>query len=400
MSTRGIRVLLFEDNPTDALLFEEALAEVTSIAMSFEHVTHLQDGLTRLGSGSFDVAVVDLGLPDSQGLETLRSVLAARNDLAVVVLTGLDDEELGAQAVREGAQDYLVKREIRGPLLARTLRYAVERARSEAQLKLARDEALEASRLKSAFLANMSHEIRTPLSIISGFVGLIGERAREVGDGPILDCMDPIRRACERLLDTVEGILDLSKIEAGTFTVRSQPQDLGVVTRALIEELRPLAARKNLTMSISVRDPEAIVWFDEYCLTHALMNLLANAIKFTDEGGVEVAIDRDSEGALRLEVRDTGIGIDPLFLHKLFQPFSQEDSGSSRRFEGNGLGLALTKRFLSLNGASIVAESEKGRGATFRIRFANDRQPAKPTNGASGDAPEPRTMESWHAGTD
>jgi two-component system, sensor histidine kinase len=386
MNATPIRILLFEDNPTDVLLLRERLSEPSPFTFTLEHVSRLRDGLERLAKEPVDVALVDLGLPDSQGLDTCRAVLASGAALAVVVLTALDDEEVGVEAVHEGAQDFLVKRQIHGGTLTRVLRYAVERARSEAQLKQARDLALEASRLKSAFIANVSHELRTPLNIITGFSCLIEERAKQIGDGEILGFLPALTRASERLIGTVGGILDLSKIEAGSFTVNRRMLDVAALAGALVEDFRPIAAAKSLDVSLDLRAADAVVSFDEYCLSHALSNLLENAIKFTERGGIRVTIDREPDGRLVLEVADSGIGMEGAFLGKLFEPFVQEDVGASRRFEGSGLGLALTRRFVEMNGASIRADSEKGRGSRFRIRFA--RNVSAPAD-AVGAAEEP-----------
>jgi PAS domain S-box-containing protein len=242
--------------------------------------------------------------------------------------------------------------------------------RAEEDLSQARDEALEGSRLKSAFLANMSHEIRTPLNIILGYNSLVSDHLEEVGDHSQESLFDVITRASKRLIQTIDGILDLSTLEAGGFEIKPQPISVRAVTERVFEELSPVGRRKGLSLSLSAEAGSPVVLFDEYCLTQAIAALLGNAIKFTESGGVAARLHRDDGGALCLEVSDTGVGIDKPYLQKLFEPFSQEDSGYARRYEGTGLGLALTRKYLDLNGARVSVESEKGSGSTFRIHFA------------------------------
>ena len=253
-----------------------------------------------------------------------------------------------------------------------TVQDVTERKQVEEELARARDEALEVSALKSAFLANTSHEIRTPLNIILGYSDMIGEHLGSLGDRTLDDYLEGIRRAGQRLLETIHGTLDFSKMESGAFRVRPQPLEIGPILTMHVEDCRAIARSKGLSLVLENEEPGTRLRFDEYCLSSALLNLLQNAIKFTRVGGVVVRLARDADGALVLSIRDTGIGIDAAFQRRLFEPFSQEDSGFTRQFEGSGLGLALSRKYLALNGASIHVESEKGKGSTFTIRFPPD----------------------------
>ena len=136
-----------------------------------------------------------------------------------------------------------------------------------------------------------------------------------------------------------------------------------------IGEFRPLAADKGISLSCTAEDPSAMVVFDEYCLAHAVRNLVDNAVKFTEQGEISTRLRRDADGSLSCEIRDTGVGIESVYLGDLFQPFSQEDVGYTRRFEGPGIGLALTRKYLELSGARIAVQSEKGKGSVFTIHF-------------------------------
>jgi PAS domain S-box-containing protein len=251
-------------------------------------------------------------------------------------------------------------------------RDTTEHKRRELELTQTRDAALEASRLKSAFVANVTHEIHTPLNIILGYADLMAERLAELGDARESDYGEPVRRAGKRLLDTIGSILEISKIESGAHRLNPRPITLAEFIERLLGEFKVLAAKKGLALNAEIDEPHAMVRFDEYCLANALTNLLQNAIKFTERGEVSVRLCRDACAALCLEVRDTGVGIAPDYLPHIFDAFSQENPGLTRKFEGVGLGLSLVRKYLELNGAEIAAASEKGRGSTFTIRFARD----------------------------
>lgn len=263
---------------------------------------------------------------------------------------------------------------------------------TQTELKYARDKALQASRVKSEFLANMSHEIRTPLNVVIGYTDLLATQIEVQGNEDVQENLDSIRRAGRRLIRTIQGILDFSKIEARSFELRPEPLELGKTLERHVQDLRILSERKNIQLVCTINEPEATVLFDEYCLSGALTNLLQNAIKFTKEGSITVSLCRAPDRRLKVAVKDTGIGIDASYLTRIFEPFSQEESGFRRSFEGNGLGLALTKRYLELNGATIEVQSRKGQGAVFTITFSAESelepgisQPSEsaPTNGVA-----------------
>jgi PAS domain S-box-containing protein len=251
-------------------------------------------------------------------------------------------------------------------------RDVTERVHLEEQLTAARDAALEASRLKSAFLANVSHEVRTPLYIILGYSDYIAQRVMESGDRTYQPQFDAIARAGKRLLATIQGILDLSRIEARAFDLNPARIELGPIVGRMVGDLRVLAEAKGLELACKIESEGAAISFDEYCLSNALSNLLQNAIKFTDHGRVEARVYRDAGGRPCVDVCDTGAGIDPEYMPRLFEPFSQERGPTSHRAEGAGLGLALTRRYLELNHAWLTVESRKGEGSSFTIHFGDE----------------------------
>jgi PAS domain S-box-containing protein len=255
-------------------------------------------------------------------------------------------------------------------------RDVTEQERYETDLASARDAALESSRLKSAFLANMSHEIRTPLNVILGYVDVIEDHLTEIGDDTQQEYLDAAARAGKRLIQTINGILDYSKIEAGGVDCKPEILCLSDLVARQVADFQGLANRNGVALRFLDEVPGACIIGDEYCISSSVQNVIGNAIKFTAQGSVVVR-QFQHEGKLCLEVRDTGVGIDCEFLPKLFQPFVQEDSGFTRKYEGSGLGLALTKRFLDANHARISVTSEQGLGAVFTIHFSTQCESSK-----------------------
>jgi PAS domain S-box-containing protein len=235
---------------------------------------------------------------------------------------------------------------------------------------VAPDTAVELSRLKSAFLSNISHEFLTPLNIIVGYNDLIAEHLEELQDTSQKDHLDAVDRACNRLLRTFNAVLDYSKLESRSLVANPRTIALIPLIRVVLGEIEARALQKNLSLAFTFENEDAAVLIDEYCLLNSLRNLFDNAIKFTERGGITAHVYRESGGAICLDISDTGIGVDAAYLPHLLEPFSQEDSGTTRRFEGAGLGLALTHRYLVLNGARLTVRSEKGCGSVFTIHFA------------------------------
>jgi signal transduction histidine kinase len=240
------------------------------------------------------------------------------------------------------------------------------------ELSAARDAAMEASRLKSAFVANMTHEIRTPLNVILGYADLMAERLAEIRDESGLEYGEPIQRAGQRLLDTIGAVLDLSRIESGAFELKPATITLAHLVERHVQDLSVLARKKGIGLVCQIDEPEAQVIFDEHCLSNTIINLLQNAIKFTERGAVSVRVFRDRASVLSLEVRDTGRGIDQAYLPYLFEPFSQEGVDAAPSQEGAGLGLALVKRYVEFNRARIMVESTRNAGTAFTVSFSQE----------------------------
>ncbi len=249
----------------------------------------------------------------------------------------------------------------------------------ERALEAARTEAEESDRLKSAFLASMSHEIRTPLTAVIGFAELLAE---EVADAQ-REMAEAIAGGGRRLLATLNSVLDLARLDAGRQTLTLRPLDVADALRRGTDLLRPLAARRGLGL-VYVGPDSLIAPADEGALDRVLVNLLGNAIKFTERGDVTVTLVPTPD-ALVLTVSDTGIGMDAAFLPHVFSEFRQESEGERRSHEGSGLGLAITRRLVELMSGTITVTSERGVGTTFTVRLPPVASDAAPADDGTGD---------------
>jgi len=233
------------------------------------------------------------------------------------------------------------------------------------ELLHAKNKAEESDRMKSNFLANMSHEIRTPLTSIIGTADLLVEET----DGESKELVEMIYKGGNRLMNTLNSVLDLAQLEGSSMRLNQCNLDMLEETEAVVALLKNMADKKGLTLSVkSEGEGSFIANLDRAAFDRILQNLIGNALKFTERGRVDVTVSSQGE-SVRVLVKDTGIGISEGYLPKIFDQFSQESSGEGRSFEGNGLGLALTKGLVSMMNGSITVESEMGKGSSFSVEF-------------------------------
>jgi PAS domain S-box-containing protein len=251
-------------------------------------------------------------------------------------------------------------------LIGEDLWRIVMRRRAELSLAEAKDAAEAASRAKSAFLANMSHEIRTPMNAILGMTHLV---KRDGATPSQLARLEVVDKSTRHLLGIINDILDFSKIEAGKLVLEDMPVNIGAILANVASMLAERAAAKSLDLRVEPYSVPGRLRGDATRLTQCLVNYVTNAIKFTERGGVVISARGQEQGddsmLVRFEVRDTGIGIAPEILERLFVPFEQADGSTTRKFGGTGLGLAINRRLSELMGGAVGAESAPGAGSTF-----------------------------------
>jgi signal transduction histidine kinase len=360
--TPTLEVLLIEDNKGDARLLQEILRDSPSIKMELTHRECMKDALTHLESHTATVVLLDLDLPDANGIGAVRELHAAAPMVPLVVLTGSDDEELAMQALQEGAQDYLIKGQIHAQTLVRALRHAIERTRMQVQTDQVRRLQLQ---LRDEFISTVSHELRTPLTSIRGGLGLI--EAGVLGKLPEkAEAMVKIAlQNSERLVRIINDILDVEKINSGGLEIHIE----SVPVRALLQQAlavnQSYGAKYQVRFELEEVPADTEVAADSGRLLQVMANLLSNAAKFSPAGGVVQVRALDQDAHVRFEIEDHGTGIPEGFRKRVFEKFAQADSSNSRRFEGTGLGLSITQQLLTAMGGTVGFTTMTDEGTTF-----------------------------------
>lgn len=497
-----IRILLIEDNSGDACLIEEQLGEFATFSYEFKNVGTLNEALNILTEQTFDVILLDLGLPDSDGIHTFLKVYNQNPLIPIIILTGLSDETIWSYAVKNGAQDFLIKGETDGRLLLGTIKCSIERKNlTEQELKAqerekkvlldslnelviflnpyleiiwANKSALEfmkmnlqkavgmclksqdingpfseylqleqifltgnkksweftardgriwfvqaipvteddgtiigvletckeiterkiaekllqekkmadvANRTKSEFLASMSHEFRTPLNSIIGFSDMLREQAYGTLNEKQMRAVGNISESGRHLLNLINNILDISKVEAGKMELNYKNFDLAAKLIVIRNLLSPIAECKNISIEIDIDRKLTSICADEDKFVQVMYNLVDNAIKFSYENSLVIIGAKQKGELVEVMVKDTGIGIKAEDQSKLFKPFSQVDSFFSKRSQGTGLGLSLVKQIVQLHGGYVWLSSNPGNGSIFAFVI-----PINPDSGSCGDS--------------
>ena len=245
-----------------------------------------------------------------------------------------------------------------------------DQKKTERELIRAKEHAERADRLKSNFLAQMSHEIRTPINTILNFTTLVRNDLEPKLNKDNLECFNSIESGANRLMRTIDLVLNISDIEAGTYQAKFTKIDVfNEVLEPLVAEFRRTAELNKIELKLLTKfTKNPVIKIDHYTFSQIIANLIDNAIKYTEVGSVTLILD-DAGPKIGIKIIDSGIGISEKYLPNLFKKFTQEESGYTRRFEGTGLGLALVKKYCKINNIDISVESEKGKGTTFLLQF-------------------------------
>jgi signal transduction histidine kinase/CheY-like chemotaxis protein len=334
------RIVLFNDQ---FRAIYPGLADIIQQGTTFEKV--LETVVSR--------ALVDLGSQSPQDWIAERRALREKSN-------GFAEFRYGARYVR------ISERRIQGGGTVAVYSDITELRRHNLELEQARELSEVANRTKSQFLANMSHELRTPLNAIIGYSEILQEDAADNGQEQLVPDLKKIEGAGRHLLGLINDILDLSKVEAGKMEVFIEEIDISSLVEEVGAIIRPLVAKNGNTLELQVASDVSSMRTDRTKVKQCLLNLLSNASKFTRNGRLTLAIER-ADRAVEMTISDTGIGMSPEQLGRLFQAFSQADASTTKKFGGTGLGLAITRHFCRLLGGDISVASRVGEGSTFKI---------------------------------
>jgi signal transduction histidine kinase len=380
ISSDLIRVLLIEDNVAEARLLQEILKGSQPKQFSWSHVQRLKDGLAQLQKKSFEVILLDLTLPDSQGLASVVSLVQTVPQLPIVVLTNTNDDKLALESLRCGAQDYLVKRQVNLDLLVRSLCYAIERKQTEEALRETKKvlevrvqertaeliKAKELNQLKNEFVSMLSHDFRNPLNTILLSAGLLEDSRDRLTKEQQISYFRMIRTAIKDMDQLLTEVLLIGRADSGRLLCQFEAIDLEYFCKRMVESFQLSNIEKHQIILTTQGNLQEGLW-DETLLRHILTNLIGNAIKYSPQGGiVHFTVIAEAEQMI-FRIQDQGVGIPPEDLKNLFNPFYRGSNVDA--IPGTGLGLAIVQRCVEAHQGTISIESQVEIGTTFTLIF-------------------------------
>jgi signal transduction histidine kinase len=377
-----VNVLLVEDDANDARLLMMGLARAAPGRFDVVHADRLGTALEHVGTQNFDVVLLDLSLPDGNGLPTfLKLRNADTKKTPIVVLTGLDDEAVAMQAVRNGAQDYLVKGQVNAQLVIRSIRYAIERAQMHERENNYRQQA----EMKDRFLSHVSHELRMPLAVIyQAMTNVLNGNAGEITPEQ-RECLEIAVPNVKQLRRMIDELLEVARSETASLRIQFQQLNLKDLLSRTVQSLQSIAKAKNICLERAVFPddlPEA--YGDPSRIEQVLLNLFDNALKFTPAEGVirtRAHLLTEKPGFIRVAVEDTGCGVAEEARERVFERFQQEPQAIESSRSGLGIGLYLSKELIDRHGGDIWVASQPGQGSTFFFTLPTSPQPAKQAEG-------------------
>jgi signal transduction histidine kinase len=376
---KQIKILLIEDDIVEARLIQEILKNFHLNQFCLTHVKRLQVALERLKQEQFDLILLDLTLPDSQGLASVELVVQNFAHVPIVVLTNTNDNQLAVAAVRQGAQDYLVKRNINIDVLVRSIQYAIERQKASDLLRETNEnltrqiqekttellKAQEINHFQSELMSMFSHDFRSPLTTVLSCTELLQNRSDRLSEDKKIYLFQMLRSASKNMVQLLDEVLLVGQTDADSFNCNLIPLDLELFCLELVEQLQFNADKKQIKIVFNAQGEIKQTAWDESLLRHILGNLLANAIKYSSENS-KVKFDLIPQAQTMIfRIQDWGIGIPTEDHQRLFEPFQR--ASNVGKIPGTGLGLAIVKSCVETHQGQIEIDSQVGEGTTATV---------------------------------
>jgi signal transduction histidine kinase len=390
MEEKPLKILLVEDNPGDVYLIQELLRS-SGLPIGIERASSLGEAIRLAGSQNFDAVLLDLGLPDSFGVDTLRKFQAIKINAPVVVLTGLDDEEIAITTVKEGAQDYLIKSSLSGDNIVRAIRYGIERKKLFTELAFAKEalqnlnedldrkvqerthelekqaaELKELNATKDKFFGIIAHDLKNPLSSLIGASELLINYVNQLDKDNILNISMLLHGSAQQGYALLENLLEWSMTQTGKLEFFTQKLILNEVIKDTIAIFHTQATNKNVDLQCKINGILEAE-FDKNLISSVLRNLLSNAIKFTPKNGKVFIHAFKTKDSIEISVKDSGIGIPEDIGNNIFRIDVKYTREGTEQEKGTGLGLLLCREFVERHGGKIWVESKLGEGSEFKF---------------------------------
>lgn len=369
-----INVLLVEDNPGDAFLTKEMLEEIPDYNFGFTEAGTLKEAVSLLQVNSFDVVLLDLGLPDSEGLNALETVLDLEISFPVVVITGLDDGATGQKAVEMGAQTYLVKGEFSGFSMFDSILFSIHRSkflkRIKAQEAELRDKNIELEKsltAKNLLISIISHDLRGPVNSIISLLDIMDSEYDIIDDSTKKEYLKSILASSKNTRNLMENLLQWANIESKRKQVKPQETEVSALIKESLQPLTGVANEKSIELTVDT--PENLkINADKQMVTTVIRNLVSNALKFTPRNGtVKTSAEATAHNGVFICIEDNGVGIGEKTLKTLLEVGETTSSTGTEGETGSGFGLILCKEFIEKNNGELTIESEKEKGTKVCI---------------------------------
>ena len=363
---KSLRILLVEDNEADAFYFRELIQDIHHLALTLQVAKDLKSATQKITNEHFDVIFLDLGLPDSLGIDTFDQLKRQVQATPIVVFTGSTATDGGIEIVQKGAQDYLVKGAVSADLLSKTMLYATARFKYEIvkqELDQARIEIATIATAKSRFLANVSHELGTPLTAALGYLQLLygSDTMSEIDRDRVVKALS----AGRRLQGVVSNVIEAAKMEVEEVELALDALSISSEAQNLEEAFQARCEAKNLELNVDWAGIDHAL-LDQSKFRFMLNALLTNAVQHTELGSITARLTQDNE-QMRFEISDTGCGIASELHGRLFDSFQHDMDYLRTAGRGAGLSLYICKSYVDAMNGSLTVESDGSSGSKFTI---------------------------------